>query len=49
MSQLIVEYTSKISSPEDEDPLVAIRKQELALKRSRVIYGTTTIYNARKT
>ena len=32
MSQLIVEYTSKISSPEDEDPLVAIRKQELALK-----------------
>ena len=32
MSQLIQEYTSKITSPEDEDPLVAIRKQELALK-----------------
>ena len=32
MSQLIQEYTAKITSPEDEDPLVAIRKQELALK-----------------
>jgi len=32
MSQLIAEYTSKIASPDDEDPLVAIRKQELALK-----------------
>ena len=32
MSELIAEYTTKISSPEDEDPLVAIRKQELALK-----------------
>ena len=32
MSELIVEYTAKISAPEDEDPLVAIRKQELALK-----------------
>ena len=27
MSQLIAEYTSKIASPDDEDPLVAIRKQ----------------------
>jgi len=32
MSELIADYTSRISSPEDEDPLVAIRKQELALK-----------------
>ena len=32
MSQLIAEYTSKIASPDDEDPLAAIRKQELALK-----------------
>tara|TARA_A100001015_G_scaffold217033_1_gene243783 strand:+ start:708 stop:3164 length:2457 start_codon:yes stop_codon:yes gene_type:complete len=32
MSELIAEYTAKISAPEDEDPLVAIRKQELALK-----------------
>ena len=32
MSELIAEYTAKISAPADEDPLVAIRKQELALK-----------------
>ena len=32
MSELIADYTSRISKPEDEDPLVAIRKQELALK-----------------
>ena len=32
MSELIADYTSRIASPEDEDPLVAIRKQELALK-----------------
>ncbi len=32
MSELIADYTSRISTPEDEDPLVAIRKQELALK-----------------
>jgi hypothetical protein len=32
MAELIADYTARISSPEDEDPLVAIRKQELALK-----------------
>ena len=32
MSELIADYTARISKPEDEDPLVAIRKQELALK-----------------
>ena len=32
MSELIADYTAKISAPADEDPLVAIRKQELALK-----------------
>ena len=32
MSELIADYTARIQSPEDEDPLVAIRKQELALK-----------------
>jgi hypothetical protein len=32
LSQLVVEYTEKVSSPSDEDPLVTIRKQELALK-----------------
>jgi len=32
MSELVADYTSRIQSPEDEDPLVAIRKQELALK-----------------
>ena len=32
MSELVADYTARIQSPEDEDPLVAIRKQELALK-----------------
>ena len=32
LSQLIVEFTEKIGPPSDEDPLVTIRKQELALK-----------------
>jgi len=32
MAQLITEYSQKISDPSDEDPLVSIRKQELALK-----------------
>jgi len=32
MSELIADFTSKIATPDDEDPLVAIRKQELALK-----------------
>ena len=32
LAELMVEYTNKISSPSDEDPLVTIRKQELALK-----------------
>jgi len=32
MAELIADYTARISAPEDEDPLVAIRKQELALK-----------------
>tara|TARA_R100000935_G_scaffold24150_1_gene43620 strand:+ start:1460 stop:3934 length:2475 start_codon:yes stop_codon:yes gene_type:complete len=32
MAELITEYSQKVSDPSDEDPLVAIRKQELALK-----------------
>jgi len=32
LAELLVEYNQKVASPEDEDPLVAIRKQELALK-----------------
>tara|TARA_R110002124_G_scaffold247453_1_gene412531 strand:- start:3687 stop:6161 length:2475 start_codon:yes stop_codon:yes gene_type:complete len=32
LAELLIEYNQKVSSPEDEDPLVAIRKQELALK-----------------
>jgi lipase chaperone LimK len=32
LSELIVEFTEKIGPPSDEDPLVTIRKQELALK-----------------
>ena len=32
MAQLITEYSQKVADPSDEDPLVAIRKQELALK-----------------
>ena len=32
LAELLVEYNQKVSSPQDEDPLVAIRKQELALK-----------------
>ena len=32
LAELMQEYTQKVSSPEDEDPLVTIRKQELALK-----------------
>jgi hypothetical protein len=32
LAELLAEYTQKVSAPQDEDPLVAIRKQELALK-----------------
>jgi len=32
LAQLMVEFTEKIKGPADEDPLVAIRRQELALK-----------------
>ena len=32
MAELITEYSQKVADPSDEDPLVAIRKQELALK-----------------
>ena len=32
LSQLMTEYSQQISVPQDEDPLVSIRKQELALK-----------------
>jgi len=32
MAQLISEYSQNVADPSDEDPLVAIRKQELALK-----------------
>jgi predicted Zn-dependent protease with MMP-like domain len=32
LSELMNEFTQQISAPQDEDPLVAIRKQELALK-----------------
>ena len=32
LSELVVEFTEKIGPPSDEDPLVTIRKQELALK-----------------
>ena len=32
LAQLVSEFTETVSSPEDEDPLVTIRKQELALK-----------------
>jgi hypothetical protein len=32
MAQLIQEFSANVESPEDEDPLVSIRKQELALK-----------------
>jgi len=32
LAELLVEYNQKVASPQDEDPLVAIRKQELALK-----------------
>ena len=32
LAELLTEYNQKVASPEDEDPLVAIRKQELALK-----------------
>ena len=32
LAELVNEYTQKISAPADEDPLVTIRKQELALK-----------------
>jgi len=32
LAELLIEYNQKVASPEDEDPLVAIRKQELALK-----------------
>ena len=32
LSQIMTEYSQQISVPQDEDPLVSIRKQELALK-----------------
>ena len=32
MAELISEYSKQVENPNDEDPLVAIRKQELALK-----------------
>ena len=32
MAELISEYSKQVDNPNDEDPLVAIRKQELALK-----------------
>ena len=32
LAELLVEYNQKVAAPQDEDPLVAIRKQELALK-----------------
>jgi len=32
LAQLVSEYTQQIGAPADEDPLVTIRKQELALK-----------------
>jgi hypothetical protein len=32
LAELVTEYTAKVASPSDEDPLVTIRKQELALK-----------------
>jgi len=32
LAQLVSEFTETVSSPADEDPLVTIRKQELALK-----------------
>ena len=32
LAELVNEYTQKIYAPADEDPLVTIRKQELALK-----------------
>jgi hypothetical protein len=32
LAELVADYTQRISAPQDEDPLVSIRKQELALK-----------------
>ena len=32
LAELVAEYSQKVSAPTDEDPLVAIRRQELALK-----------------
>ena len=32
MAELVNEYAQQVASPQDEDPLVSIRKQELALK-----------------
>jgi len=32
MAELVTEYTQQVEAPSDEDPLVAIRKQELALR-----------------
>tara|TARA_R110000803_G_scaffold120723_1_gene188764 strand:+ start:2028 stop:4502 length:2475 start_codon:yes stop_codon:yes gene_type:complete len=32
LAELLIEYNKKVAAPEDEDPLVSIRKQELALK-----------------
>ena len=32
LAELLAEYITAVSAPQDEDPFVAIRKQELALK-----------------
>ena len=32
LAEIMTEYAQKVSTPQDEDPLVSIRKQELALK-----------------
>tara|TARA_B100000073_G_scaffold324690_1_gene307821 strand:+ start:20 stop:487 length:468 start_codon:yes stop_codon:yes gene_type:complete len=32
MAELVTEFTQQVEAPSDEDPLVAIRKQELALR-----------------
>ena len=32
LAELLIEYNQKVAAPQDEDPLVSIRKQELALK-----------------
>jgi Ulp1 family protease len=32
MSELVIQFSQQIGTPQEEDPLVTIRKQELALK-----------------